>query len=314
MKDKVKIFGVPLDLGTNKLGVDMGPTAIRYADLNHALTYNRIDFEDYGDLVIKQSIYDNSVSTSGFKEEISEVSEKLAGLTHQALKEDYVPVILGGDHSSSIGSIAGASKKAGRLGLLWLDTHPDVNTPETSPSGNVHGMTVAISLGHGYPELVECAGFSPKILPEDICMIGVNDMDKEEGVFLKKLGVKVFTLMDIERMGIVKVVKEALKTVSDKTDLVHVSFDVDVLDSTIAPGTGILSRGGLSYREISYIMKSLGEADVVDSFDIIEVNPLLDIQNKTAELTVEMLMAALGGSFGDYQRHYLRAQRLPECS
>ncbi len=307
MKNKVKIVGVPLDLGTNKLGVDMGPTAIRYADLKYALSYNKIEFDDYGDLIVEQTNYNNIQSKSDFKEEIANVSEKLAELTYSALLKKQIPVILGGDHSTSIGSIAGASKKANRLGVLWLDTHPDANTPEISPSGNIHGMSVAVSLGHGYPELVNCLGFSPKVLPEDICMVGINDIDEAEGDFLKKLGVNIFTLMDIERMGIVQVIEKAFKIITHKTDAVHVSFDVDVLDPLFAPGTGIISRGGLTYREISYIMKSLGEADILNSIDIIEVNPLLDIQNITAELAVEMLIAALGGSFSDYQRKYLKA-------
>lgn len=309
MNKKVKIFGVPLDLGVDKLGVDMGPTAIRYADLKQALAYNKIDFKDSGDLIIDQYLYDGTGTEENHRKVISKTSEELSELTYEALMEGYRPVVLGGDHSASIGSIAGASKKARRLGLLWLDNHPDSNTPETSPSGNIHGMTVAISLGYGYPELVNCAGFSPKILPGDVCMIGVNDIDEEESRFLNKLGVKVFTLMDIERLGIVRVAEEALKVVTDKCDLVHVSLDVDVLDPLIAPGTGILSRGGISYREISYMMKYLGQQEVAGSIDIIEINPLLDIKNTTAELAVEMLISALGGSFGDYQRNYLRVHR-----
>jgi arginase len=306
MNKKVKIFGVPLDLGANKLGVDMGPTAMRYAGLRYALAYNKMDFSDYGDLIIDQSFNPNSSIEENYRSVISDISENLSELTHTSLIEGYIPVVLGGDHSTSIGSIAGASKKANRLGLLWLDRHPDSNTPQTSPSGNIHGMTVAISLGYGYPELVNCGRFSPKIAPENICMIGVNDIDQEESRFLNELGVKVFTLMDVERIGIVKAAEEALKIVTNQCDLVHVSFDIDVLDPLIAPGTGILSRGGLSYREISYIMKYLGQQKVVGSIDIIEINPLLDIKNTTAELAVEMLIAALGGSFGDYERNYLK--------
>ena len=309
MKKKVKIFGVPLDLGTNRLGVDMGPTAIRYADLAHALTYNKIQFEDYGNLTVDQTHQNCTKSENHYVREILKVSETLSDLTSQAIKDEFIPVVLGGDHSTSIGSIAGASRNAKRMGLLWLDAHPDSNIPETSPSGNIHGMTVAISLGHGYPDLVNCSGFTPKVSPENVCMIGVNDMDEAEAKFLEHLGVKIFTLMDIERLGIVNVFDAALKIVTDKTDLVHVSFDVDVLDPVVAPGTGILSKGGLTYREMIYVMKSLGGSGVVGSMDVIEVNPLLDIQNTTAELAVEMLIAALGGSFGDYQRKYLKAQR-----
>lgn len=305
---RVKIFGVPIDLGANKLGVDMGPRAIRYADLRGALRYNQIAFEDYGDLAIERALEHGPGSPDHQRALIAAVAEQLAGLVAGAIAEGFVPVVLGGDHSASIGSIAGAAQQAERLGLLWLDYHPDANTPESSPSGNIHGMTVAISLGRGYPELVNCGGRQPKLKPEDICMIGVNDIDEGEDRLLKELGVRMFTLMDIERLGVVRVMEQALQALAARCDRVHVSFDIDVLDPLIAPGTGIVSRGGLSYREISYIMKTLGEAGIVGSIDVIEVNPLVDIRNQTAELAVEMLLAALGGVFGDYQRHYLRVQ------
>ena len=219
-----------------------------------------------------------------------------------------MPVILGGDHSVSIGSIAGASKKAKNLGVIFLDFHPDANTPETSPSGNIHGMTVAISLGHGYPELVNCSGFSPKVLPENICIIGAKDIDTDERIFLNGLGVKMYTLFDIDRFGIYRVMEETLDRLKE-CDIIHLSFDVDVLDPLIAPGTGILSKGGLSYREASYIMEALGKSGIVKSIDIIEINPLLDVKNTTAELAIELLLACLGGSYGDYERNYMLGQK-----
>ena len=277
---------------------------------NFPLEFNKIDYEDYGNFNINfNNTKSNNVSIADFRKDISMISERLAGLTFEAIQSGYTPITLGGDHSVSIGSIAGASKKAERLGILWLDCHPDANTPETSPSGNIHGMTVAISLGHGHPELVNCAGFSPKVLPDNICIVGTKDIDSGEEDFLKKLGVSMFTLFDIEKMGIVNVMDNALKTISNKCDLIHVSFDVDVLDPLIAPGTGILSRGGLSYREISYIMETLGRLNIVSSIDIIEINPLMDIKNQTAELAIELLLNALGGAYGDYQRNYLQKNR-----
>lgn len=303
-KKRVKIIGVPVDLGTKPLGVDMGPAAIRYAGLIDALQYNEIEHLDYGDIHI-----DRRRRNNGFIKEITGMSEELAMLVEEAVREGYVPIILGGDHSASIGSIAGSSKNAGGLGLLWLDYHPDANTPETSPSGNVHGMTVAISLGYGYPELVNCGGFGPKIPPQNVVIVGAKDVDREEREFLKRVGVKMFTLYDIEKQGIVQVFEDALKHLSKVTNQIHVSFDVDVLDPVIAPGTGISSRGGLSYREIMYIMETLGGMDMVRSIDVIEVNPLLDIRNQTAELAVELILSALGGSFGDYERNYLGGKR-----
>jgi len=301
-KTQVKILGVPLDLGAQKLGVDMGPTAIRYAGLHDALTFNGIDFIDYGDLYFRHTPDKHP------KETIKNVSEDLSSLVFEAMKENFIPIILGGDHSASIGSIAGASKKANNLGVIWLDFHPDANTPETSPSGNIHGMPVAISLGYGYPELVNCAGFKPKVLPHNICIVGVKDIDVAERSFLDNLGVKMFTLFDIDRVGIHKVMDDVLNKLHH-CDAIHLSFDVDVLDPLIAPGTGILSKGGLSYREISYVMETLEKAEHVDSIDIIEINPLLDEKNITAELAVELLLSCLGGSFGDYERNYILGQK-----
>lgn len=300
-RKKVKIFGVPIDLGAKPLGVEMAPAAIRHAGLIDALQFSDIEYIDHGDVRIDREIYEN-----GSIEEIARVSEDLAGLVVESIGDGYIPIILGGDHSASIGSIAGASKKSERLGLLWLDCHPDANTPETSPSGNVHGMTIAISLGYGYPQLVNCAEFSPKVLPDNICIIGAKDIDKGEQEFLDKVGVKMFTLFDIEKYGIVRVFEEAFSIVSNRTDMIHVSFDIDVLDPVIAPGTGIMSRGGLSHREISYVMEALGKKNVISSIDIIEINPLLDIRNQTSELAVELLLSALGKSYGDYERHYLK--------
>lgn len=301
-QNRVKIFGVPLDLGTQKLGVDMGPSAIRHAGLHGALSYNKIEFVDYGDLYFRHTPNRHP------KETIGEISEKLSSLVFEAIKEKYVPVILGGDHSVSIGSIAGASKSANSLGVLWFDFHADANTPESSPSGNIHGMPVAISLGYGYPELVNSAGFKPKVLPENIIIIGSHDIDPPEMKFLSKLGVRVYSLFDIDKFGIAKVLEASFDALKH-CDLLHVSFDIDVLNPSIAPGTGILSKGGLSYREASYIMKTIGDHHNLSSIDIIEVNPLLDKKNMTAELAVELLLSCLGGSFGDYERNYILNQR-----
>jgi len=296
---KVTIIGVPLDLGAEKLGVEMGPRAIRHAGLARALDVNGIEYEDLGDLPVDRGGDPVSVITG--------VSEKVAELVSKGIRGGAIPVVLGGDHSSSIGSIAGAAKEAERLGVIWLDYHPDANTPESSPSGNIHGMTVAISLGHGYPKLVNCAGFSPKVLPEDLCIVGAKDIDEGEKKLLDDLGAKMFTMFDIERAGITQIVDTVLEDLTKRCDRIHVSFDVDVLDSIIAPGTGLLSRGGLSYREISYIMESLGRLNVVGSMDIIEINPLLDVRNQTSELAIELLLSCLGGAYGDYERCYLHS-------
>jgi len=296
---KVKIIGVPLDLGSHPLGVEMGPAAIRYAGLIEALDHNAIPYVDLGDLPVHHRRDQPALA------EIARVAEELAGLVSTAVAEGYVPIILGGDHSVAIGSIAGVAKQATRLGLLWIDCHPDANTPETSPSGNIHGMSIAIALGCGEPRLTNCFGFQPKVKPENVCIIGAKDIDKGEAEFLRCQGIQMFTLYDIQKYGIVHVIDEAYRIVSDGTDRIHVSFDIDSLDPVIAPGTGIISRGGLTYREISYTMRTFGERHAVSAIDVIEINPLLDVKNQTAELAVELLLLALGGSFGDYERHYL---------
>lgn len=283
----------------------MGPAAIRYAGLVEALDHNAIPYVDLGDLPVHHRRDQPALA------EIARVAEELAGLVSTAVAEGYVPIILGGDHSVAIGSIAGVAKQATRLGLLWIDCHPDANTPETSPSGNIHGMSIAIALGCGDPRLTNCFGFQPKVKPENVCIVGAKDIDKGEAEFLRQHGVRLFTQYDIEKYGIVRVIDEAYQIVSCGTDRIHVSFDVDALDPVIAPGTGILSRGGLSYREISYIMRTIGQTQAVSSIDIIEINPLLDVKNQTAELAIELLLAALGGSYGDYERHYLRSNRRP---
>jgi arginase len=294
---KVLVIGVPLDLGAEKLGVEMGPSAIRHAGLARALKVNGIEFDDVGDLAVDRGGDPVSV--------IGAVAEEVAELTASAVASGVVPVILGGDHSAAIGSIAGAAKESERLGVIWLDYHPDSNTPETSPSGNVHGMTVAISLGYGHAELVNCAGFTPKVRPEDFYMVGAKDIDEGERAFIETQGVPMFTMFDVERLGITQIVDTVLDELASRCDRIHVSFDVDVLDSLVAPGTGIQSRGGLSYREISYVMESLGRLGVVGSLDVIEINPLLDVRNQTSELAIELLLSCLGGSYGDYERNYL---------
>ncbi len=300
------MIGVPIDLGSRPLGVEMGPWAIRYAGMAEALEFNGFQYEDAGDLAVRGM---GRVRRRDQADEIAEISEELSALVEGSVREGYVPVVLGGDHSASIGSIAGVSKACERLGVLWLDCHPDANTPETSPTGNVHGMPVAISLGFGFPQLVNCGGFSPKVAPENFCIIGAKDIDRGEREFLERTGVRYYTMYDITRRGITEVLDEGIESTLKGCDAVHLSFDIDVLDPVIAPGTGILSRGGLSYREILYVMRTIGNMGLVSSCDVIEINPLLDAQNETAELAVELTLVALGGDYGDYERNYLKNMR-----
>lgn len=312
-RQAVTVLGVPLDLGVSKLGVDMGPTAIRYAGIFEALAFAGLEYVDAGDLeVVRNFALDHLPPREREKaklDEIIRVSEELARRVGNARRRGELPIVLGGDHATAIGAVAGAASACERLGVLWIDAHPDANTPETSPSGNIHGMPLALSLGRGIPELVNCAGFAPKVRPEDVCIVGARDIDPGEAAFLRRQGVRHFTTYDIQNMGLHPVMDQALETVSRRTDAVYVSFDTDVIEGAVAPGTGIATRGGLSYREISYVMQYIGQNLEFAAMDVIEVNPLLDTRNQTAELAVELLMAALGSRYTDYEKTYLAKNR-----
>lgn len=313
----ITVLGVPLDLGVSKLGVDMGPTAIRYAGIFEALSFAGLEYVDAGDLdVVRNFALDHLPPREREKaklDEVIRVSGELATRVGNARRRGELPLVLGGDHSTAIGSIAGVASTCERLGVLWIDAHPDANTPQTSPSGNIHGMPLAISLGHGNPDLVNCAGFAPKVRPEDVCIVGARDIDPGEAAFLRQHGIRHFTTYDIQNMGLHPVMDQALETVSRRTDAVYVSFDTDVIEGAVAPGTGIVTRGGLSYREISYVMQYLGQNLEFAALDVIEVNPLLDKRNQTAELAVELLMAALGVRYSEYEKSYLAKNRPVGC-
>ena len=311
----VRIVGVPLDLGVSKLGVDMGPTALRYAGIHDALDFGGFTWSDAGDLDVAHNVALDQLPEgerpAARLAEIVRVAGELGQETCAAATAGQLPLTLGGDHSTSIGAIAGTAKAVGRLGLLWIDAHPDANTPASSPSGNVHGMPLAIALGRGDPHLTECMGFSSKVRPENVCIVGAKDIDPGERTFLNDMGVACFTTFDIQDMGLAEVMRRAAKIVGQDTDGVYVSFDADVMDARLAPGTGITTRGGLTYREISYVMRAVAEhvGPKLAGLDIIEVNPLCDKQNRTAELCVELALAALGVKYTDYEQDYLAANR-----
>ena len=313
----ITVMGVPLDLGVSKLGVDMGPTAIRYAGIFDAFEHAGFAWTDAGDLDVARNfaldcLPEHRRDTARL-EEIIRVSGALATKVRTVLDQGSLPLVLGGDHSTAIGSMAGAAASARRLGVLWIDAHPDVNTPATSPSGNIHGMPLAIALGHGPSALVDCHHRGPKVRPEDVCIVGARDIDPGEERFLEDQGIRVFTTFDIANQGLHAVMEQAVDAVSRRTDAVHVSFDTDVIEGRTAPGTGIVTRGGLSYREISFIMRFVGKRLDVTTMDVIEVNPLLDKGNRTAELAVELLMGALGIKYTDYEKHYLARNRPGAC-
>lgn len=295
MKQQIQIIGVPLDLGANRRGVDMGPSAIRYAGLKKKLQRVATNVRDIGDIFVP-SPESRRIENQSLKyiNEIKEVNEVLCQQVAKAIEDGYRPLILGGDHAVAIGSVAGVSSKVERMGLIWFDAHGDFNTAETTPSGNIHGMPLAVSLGYGAPELTNIGGFVGKVRPEDVVIVGLRDIDSKEREMIKNSGVKAYTMHDVDRMGMKAVMDEAIKILTKNTSGFHISFDLDVLDPVEASGVGTPVRGGLNYREAHLALEMLAETDRIISLDMVEVNPILDDRNKTAELAVELITSALG--------------------
>jgi len=295
----VTLIGVPLDLGAGRRGVDMGPSALRVAGVDEQLRQLGHEVEDRGDLPVKipetQSPGDPRLKYLG---EIMEVVSDLRDTVDRALEGGATPVILGGDHSVAMGSIAGLARHFHRqkqkIGLVWFDAHADANTAETSPSGNIHGMPLAAVLGLGAPSLVNLAGFSPMVDGARAALVGIRDVDQAERANVKASGIGAFTMRDIDERGMRTVMEQAIKRATAGTAGFHVSFDVDGMDPEHAPGVGTPAPGGLSYREAHLAMEMLADTGKVLSADLVEVNPVLDHQNVTARLGVELLTSLLG--------------------
>ena len=295
----VHIIGVSLDLGGTRRGVDMGPSAFRIAGLGERLTALGISVVDDGDLVapIPET---KSFGDPGKKyiREIARVCDKLYKASVAAFDSGGFPLVLGGDHSLAAGSVAATAEFVRReqkpLGLIWVDAHGDMNTPATSGSGNVHGMPLASLLGPEPAELSRIGGFSPKVLPQHTVLIGIRNLDEREKGIVRESGVRVFTMKDIDRAGIASVAEQALAIAGTGTGGVHVSFDMDVCDPTIAPGVGTPVKGGLDYREAHMVMEIVSDSGLLRALDLVEVNPILDDRNMTAILGVELAASALG--------------------
>jgi len=295
----IEIIGVPVDLGAGRRGVDMGPSAIRIADLERRLEFLGHKVTDFGDIdVMIPETQEVGASTLRYKPAILAACDALRSEVERSLSKGRLPLVLGGDHSITIGSVAGASNhfhREGRpLGLLWFDAHGDSNTPETTPSGNVHGMSLAVSLGLGDPELVTLGGRAPKINPKHTVLIGLRDLDPGERDLLKRTGVTVYTIREVDERGMRDVVTEALEIASAGTAGIHLSFDLDVVDPEDAPGTGTPVQGGITYREAHLAMEMLGERADIVSVDLVEVNPVLDHGNATGLLAVELAQSLFG--------------------
>ncbi|MBA2376971.1 MAG: arginase [Rubrobacter sp.] len=300
MRRPVGIFGAAMDLGQNRRGVDMGPSAIRYARFHETLEELGYAVTDFGNA---RTPIPETVEGNGNPQRlgaIREVCSEIAGETKKMVADGLFPIILGGDHSVSIGTASGAAS-AGRTGIIWLDAHADFNTPETSPSGNVHGMPLATLAGRGYPDLVSIGGEGAKVRPEDVVIIGLRSVDADEQKLLREDGVSVYTMKEIDAYGVARVVRRAIEDLSH-LDRVHLSFDLDALDPEIAPGVGTPVRGGLSYREAHLVMELANEAGIITSLDVVEVNPILDSKNGTAELAVELVASLMGRQIIDLPR------------
>jgi arginase len=297
VKKHISIIGVPMDLGQSRRGVDMGPSAIRYAGVVERLEKLNYEIHDLGDIEIGRPGKDEEVSDGKLKylKVVSEASDKLALEVNRVIESNSFPLILGGDHSIAIGTLAGISKHYKNLGVIWYDAHGDLNTGETSPSGNIHGMPLAVSLGIGHPALINIAGYSPKVRPENIVIIGARSLDEGERKLIREKGIKVYTMHEIDRLGMTKVMEEAVSYLKSKTDGVHLSLDLDGLDPSDAPGVGTPVLGGISYRESHLAMEILEESNIITSAEFVEVNPILDERNKTATVAV----ALMGSLFGE---------------
>ncbi|MGM7719965.1 arginase [Metabacillus sp. Hm71] len=296
MKKHISIIGVPMDLGQSRRGVDMGPSAMRYAGVIERLEKLNYEIHDKGDIEIGRP-GKNEVDSEGnlkYLEAVTKASEELAAAVDHVVEAGSFPLILGGDHSIAIGTLAGVSKHYQNLGVIWYDAHGDLNTAETSPSGNIHGMPLAVSLGLGHPALTAIANYSPKVKPENIVIIGARSLDDGEKELIREKGIRVYTMHEIDRLGMTKVMEETVAYLKGKTDGVHLSLDLDGLDPSDAPGVGTPVIGGISYRESHLAMEILEESKIITSAEFVEVNPILDERNKTASVAVALMGSLLG--------------------
>jgi arginase len=299
MPRPVHVIGVSLDLGGNRRGVDMGPSAFRIAGLGERLTALGIPVVDTGDLVAPiPEVKAFGDPTKKYIREIARVCERLYKTSLAVLEKGGIPLVLGGDHSLGAGSVAATAdylRREGKpLGLIWVDAHGDMNTPGTSSSGNVHGMPLAALLGPEPAELSRIAGFSPKVAPDRTVLIGIRNLDDHEKERIRDSGVRVFTMKDIDRAGIAATVEQALAIAGKDAGGIHVSFDLDVCDPSIAPGVGTPVKGGFNYREAHMFMEMVADSGLLRALDLVEVNPILDDRNMTAILGSELASSALG--------------------
>ena len=298
-RQKATIIGVLMDLGADRRGVDMGPSAVRVAELNERLRQLGYEIADVGNIAVRNAeMMQVTNPRAKYLPEIAAACQQLADQVEAALNAGAIPIVLGGDHSIAAGSVAGLSayyrKHEQRVGVIWFDAHGDMNTPETSTSGNIHGMPFAAILGQGAHELTHLSGFAPKVLPEDCVLIGARSVDTDEAITLKASGIHIFTMRDLDERGMSAVMDEAIALAAQRTVGFHVTMDMDFVDPAFAPGVGTPVPGGPTYRESHLAMEKVADSGKMLSFELTEVNPVFDVANKTAELGVQLILSAFG--------------------
>jgi arginase len=296
---KIKVIGVPLDLGADRRGVDMGPSAIRAANLHARLRALGYEVEDAGNIAVAlPEMGPFGDRRAKYLQEIAATCARLAREVQRTIRARFAPLVLGGDHSLAMGTVAGLSQyfrnRKARIGMIWIDAHADMNTPQTSPSGNIHGMPLACCVGLGPRELTNLAGNKPMVRPQNVALVGVREVDALEKPHVRNSGVRAFTMRHIDERGMRAVMEQAIAIASDGTAGFHVSLDMDFVDPAEAPGVGTPIRGGGSYREAHLAMEMVSDSGRMLSMEIVEVNPILDTGNRTANLAVELAMSAFG--------------------
>ncbi|NQW28905.1 MAG: arginase [Ignavibacteria bacterium] len=296
---RVRVIGFPIDLGAERRGVDMGPSALRIADVDLKLRKLGYNVVDEGDIPIRnievQELQDVKLK---YLPEVAEMSTVLCAHVKKVLDEGDFPLILGGDHSMSVGSLAGIGahcKEQGKtLGVIWIDAHADMNTAESTPSGNIHGMPLAVAMGYGHPSLTSIGGDFAKLDPRNLAIVGLRSIDPGERVLIKELGVAAYTMFDIDRLGMYEIATRVLDDMSRSVDHLHISFDVDGVDPRVAPGVGTPIPGGLTYRETHLFMEMISQIEAYSSLEIAEVNPILDDRNQTALFASDVVASSMG--------------------
>jgi arginase len=295
----IDLIGVPLDFGTDKRGVDLGPDAIRYAGLHSRIRQLGHKVKDLGDIPVPvRDELEIGDPRARYLDAILDVQKALKAQVEASTAQGRLPVVLGGDHSVGLGSIAGVAAAMGdeAVGVIWVDTHGDFNVPETTPSGNIHGMPLAALCGYGHPRLVslDVEGVDRFVDPANVVVVGARELDAGERQLMKEAGISVYSMAAVDRMGIHEVMKDAIAIASEGTRGIHLSFDLDVIDPQFAPGVGTPAPGGLTIREAHVVMELIATTNRLLGIDIVEVNPILDVMNRTGQLAVELILSALG--------------------